>query len=74
MQGLGETTAGRNACRALLLLLLLSVSNSNTSDGTEIVIVRNQKLAEIQKIWKHFVLNRATESKDFRKRKDTIKK
>ena len=52
----------------------LCLQVSNASHGTEMVIARNQKMVGIQKIWKHFLLNRSTESKDFRKRKDTIKK
>lgn len=72
--GRGDTGVGRDhsweECLQSFAFVAaaLCLQFSNAFDGTKIVIARNQKLVEIQKIWKHFVLNRATESKDFRGR------
>jgi len=46
---------------------------SSAFHAREVVVVRNQKVVEIQKTWKKFILGRSTEDKDFGKGMDTIK-
>lgn len=73
-RGVGRDRGGEERLQSLLLLLLLSLQVSDASHGTEMVIARNQRAVEIQKIQKNFFLNRSIGSKGFRKGKDTTKK
>lgn len=74
--GLGEPAGGRNGMpvERASAAASLPLRVSSASHGAEMVIDRNQKPVEIQKIWKNLFFNRPVESKGFRKRKDTTKK